>query len=412
MIKAAFCPLKFNAIPLREHPHYRELPNDHGLGQLDVGLDLHYPRSFTYIDQHGNQRSGTQIVTAPFGLAPKDFDLFLGLYTLLKRLPEEPSDGRLFLTADVIGKSCNLPTTCQKDYRRIRSLVFRFSYAKYTNSAFWNPESRTYNIVNFGFFNIDSLSQMVESRRPIVFQFDPSFLRIAQQSKFLSFDYELYCSMSPALRRFYLIANRDGWNQRNSSVFIADRFAVNQIGFDDSPQRKKLRMQRLRKILSEAEDMDLIRPPTSWGSYFRPVTRGRFNGQLGLRWSRGPALRTRDRKQNRRSETSLDDDPLFAQIKELRDEAGEPPSPAVFHHWCGAHGRELLQKHLLIILAQKEQAPDSFQKSEVAALIDRVRNDYTEPDWYRDLRQQERLATFKESTPNQLSKEMYQSFFS
>lgn len=398
-------------MPLWEHPQYAELPHDRGLGQLDVGSNLHYPRSFSYTDQHGNHRIGTQIVTAPFGLAPKDFDLFLGLYTLLKRLPEEPADGRLFLTADVIGKHCNLPTTCQKDYRRIRSRVFRFSYAKYTNSAFWNPETRNYDVVNFGFFNIDSLSQMVESRRPIVFQFDPSFLRIANRAKFLSFDYELYCSMSPALRRFYLIANRDGWNQRDSSVFLADRFAMNQIGFDDSPERRKLRMQRLRKVLNEAEDMDLIRPSMSWSSYIQPLARGKFAGQMGLRWSRGPALRSRKSATKRKVTVSLEDDPLFAQIKELRDESGQPPTPAVFHHWCGLHGRDLLQKHLLIILAQKEQMPGSFGKSEVAAFIDRVKNDYTEPDWYRELEQQERLSEFKESSPNQLSLDMYETFF-
>ncbi|HLF11884.1 MAG TPA: hypothetical protein VJA26_11775 [Gammaproteobacteria bacterium] len=42
---------------------------------------------------HGNLRTGTQIITAPFGLAPVDFDLYLGLFTYLKKLPELPSDG-------------------------------------------------------------------------------------------------------------------------------------------------------------------------------------------------------------------------------------------------------------------------------------------------------------------------------
>ena len=75
------------------------------------------------------------------------------------------------------------------------------------------------------------------------------------------------------------------------------------------------------------------------------------------------------------------------------------------------YSRERLQKHALVILAQKEQLPSSFTNSEVAAFVDRVQNDYTEPDWYRSLQQKESLSAFEESQPNQLSMELYQDFF-
>ena len=52
---------------------------------------------------------GTQITTAVFGLAPADFDLFLGLYTYLKRLPELPKDGRTYLTVDFLARQLTLP---------------------------------------------------------------------------------------------------------------------------------------------------------------------------------------------------------------------------------------------------------------------------------------------------------------
>lgn len=60
---------------------------------------------------------------------------------------------------------------------------------KYTNSCFWNHETRSHDIVNFGFFNLGALSRMTESRRPITFEWDPSFLRIAREGAFLTFDY-------------------------------------------------------------------------------------------------------------------------------------------------------------------------------------------------------------------------------
>src|SRR5437870_4142880 len=94
-IKAAFCPLEFKAFKLSQHPLYKNLRKDAALGHLDVGAALHYPRQFTYTDPNGHRRAGTQIITAPFGLAPVDFDLFLGLFTYLKRLPHLPKEGEL-----------------------------------------------------------------------------------------------------------------------------------------------------------------------------------------------------------------------------------------------------------------------------------------------------------------------------
>lgn len=174
-IKAAFCPLEFNAVPLGQHPEYVHLRKDEALARLEVSDPLRYLRQFAYTDPHGNRKSGTQIVTAAFGLAPTDFDMFLGLYTYLKRLPELPADGTLHLTADFLGKQTGLPTDGQANYQRLRSRVFRFSYVKYTNTAFWNPQAHAYDIVNFGFYNLGSLSRMTESRRPIEFVLDPTF---------------------------------------------------------------------------------------------------------------------------------------------------------------------------------------------------------------------------------------------
>src|SRR5438552_3035952 len=127
---------------------------------------------------------------------------------------------------DFLARHFGLSGTCQKDYMRIRSRIFRFSFVKYTNSAFWNGETKTYDIVNFGFFNIAALSRVTESRRPVAFEWDPTFLRLVASGAYLAFDYHLYCTLSPTLRRLYLIANRDGWNQRDSSIFVADSFAI------------------------------------------------------------------------------------------------------------------------------------------------------------------------------------------
>ena len=247
-IKAAFCPLEFNAMPLKEHAHWSHLGRDKALAVLEVSEPLVYPRQFPYTDRNGHRKVGTQVVTATFGLAPKDFDMFLGLYTYLKRLPELPADGRTYLTVDFLARQLGLPADGQASYLRIRSRIFRFSYVKYTNSAFWNRDQQSYDIRNFGFYNVASMSRMTESRRPITFEWDRSFLEIVRDGTMLTFDYELYCTLSPAMRRLYLIANRDGWNQRDSGVFLADDFAIHQIGYDEKPELQKMRLFKLRKL--------------------------------------------------------------------------------------------------------------------------------------------------------------------
>jgi hypothetical protein len=410
-IKAAFCPLDFNAIRFAERPDYRQWCKDDALAALEVANPLQYTRQFSYTDCGGNRKTGTQIITAHFGLAPKDFDLFLGLFTYLKRLPSLPEDGRSYMTADFLARQLSLPADGQASYLRLRSRLFRFSYVKYTNTAFWNPQTKSYDLRNFGFFNLASLSRVTESRRPIVFEWDPSFLRIVRDGTLLTFDYDLYRSLAPAMRRLYLIANRDGWNQPASTVFHADDFAIHQIGYSERPEFGRLRLQKLRRLLHDAEEKDLIRPCRDWGDYLQPTNRGPRAGQLALRWSRGPLLRSRRSAAREPFPEKLENDALYAQVCELRDEERKPISPQLYRSLVGRYGRERLQKHVAVVLAQKEYRPGSFTRSEVAALVDRLQHDHPEPDWYQDLRKAERLSPFDGIQPNQLSMDLYGTLF-
>jgi hypothetical protein len=322
----------------------------------------------------------------------------------------------LDLTADFLGRRCGFPVSSQKDYRRIRSRIFRFSYVKYTSSAFWNPELQTYDIRNFDFYSLASLSRVTASRRPITFHFSSAFLEIAEQAKALRFDYDLYLSLSSPLRRFYLLANQMGWKNRDSAIFDADEFAVHQIGYQagdpgQSRAGRKLRRQKLRRLLAEAEDRDLVRPCPGWRGYLAEAARGPFKGRTVLRRSRGPRLLARDDNRRPSPMGTIENNALYDQIMQLRDDNGQPTTPIVYQAWLDKYGRDRLQKQIRIILAQKEHRPRSFSKSEVAAFVDHLNNDYAPPDWYADLCRQERLAGCDEKSPNQLSIDIYQTFF-
>ena len=412
-IKAAFCPIDFKAQRLSEHPSFLLLgKKDAALGELEVGPTLHYPRQFLYTDIHGHRKTGTQLITAAFGLAPVDFDLFLGVFTYLKRLHEMPAGGRSFLTLDFLARQLRLPADGHAQYQRLRSRVFRFSYVKYTSSAFWNPHERCYDIKNFGFWNLAALSRVTESRRPIEFEWDPSLLKIIENSAMLVFDYDLYRSLSPAVRRLYLVANRDGWNQQDSSIFIADDFAIHQIGYSEGEKLHKLRRQKLRKLLSDAEEIGLIRPYQPWNGYFQTVNTGIHRGKLALRWSRGPLLKIKPTSDDgRRYTDTIENDALYAQVQEIKDEAGKPMSPKVFRTLVAKFGRVKMQTQICVVLAQKEHHPGSFTRSEIAAYIDRLQHDRKDPDWYADLKRAERLSGLEKIQPNEQSSRVYETFF-
>lgn len=194
-------------------------------------------------------------------------------------------------------------------------------------------------------------------------------------------------------------------------MFVADDFAVNQIGYSPSPALAKLRRQRLRQIVSEAEELGLIRPCKGWSGYFQAGNRGTVKGKLLLRWSRGPLLRTKQEEPGMRYTDRIENDALYAQVQDNRDEDNKPITPHVFHRLITTFGREQMQKHVTIILAQKEHHPGSFQKSELAAYINRMQHDHPEPDWYQDLKRAERLSLLDGVQPTQTSKEMYETFF-
>jgi hypothetical protein len=189
-------------------------------------------------------------------------------------------------------------------------------------------------------------------------------------------------------------------NQPSSGIFHADDFAIHQIGYSERPELGRLRLQKLRRLLSEAEARDLIRPCREWGGYLQPIARSSRAGQLALRWSRGPLLRTRPAATPKPFLDSLDNDALYAQARDLTGDDHKPISSQEYRSLVTRYGRDLIQKHIGVILAQKEHRPGSFHRSEVAALVDRVQHDHPEPDWYQDLKRAERLSPFEELKPH------------
>ena len=79
---------------------------------------------------------------------------------------------------------------------------------------------------------------------------------------------------------------------------------------------------------------------------------------------------------------ALEHDALYDQVKRLKDQYGKPIVAPAYRSLLKKHGRERLQKHIAVVLMQRELLPGSFRKSEVATFVNRVQEDHAPPSWY------------------------------
>ena len=415
-IRAAWCPLEFTCKKLSEHPECQELYRANpALGDLEVGDCLRYATQFTYNDRNKHRRSGAQLITAPFGLSPVDFDMFIGLYTYLRSLDSIPDDGKIALRIPFIARMAGLPCTGPKDQTRVQSQLFRLSYVKITNTKAWNSATRVYEpLDNFEPFSLKSMSAPRGRQRTVTLQLSHEFVRILRDTPAIAFPQDEYRrGRDVALRRFYLLAVRDAWNQPHSMIYDADAFCIHQLGYarDADPQRdrrvrRKDRLAKLRLRLKKAEQAGWICPYRGLGDYFQTANTGPLTGRLALRWTRGPALRTKNDRSNK-NEQSFELDALYDKLRALHDQDGKPLAAPRYRSLIGQYGRARVDKHLDIVIAQKETHPATIKKSSLAVLINRIQNDYADPAWYPDYRKAKQNAEQALIHPSEAAKNLY-----
>lgn len=391
-IRSALCPLNFKATKCADIPELAKLVEDlPAVGDLEVGDCLRHESAFPYWDAHKHRKLGCQLVTASFGLAPEDIELLFGLCTYIHRLDQ--SEGlsdhlKITLNVNQLARHAGFEINGGKDTRRLQSRILRLSYLKLTNTAVWNSGRKSYeSLDNMSLFDIDDMSLLVEPWQPVTLQLSHKFVELLRTTPRVAFDRSQWRShKSPAKRRLFVIVHREGWNQRDSQLYDADEFAIHQLGYarhDNQRQnanRRRRRLHDLRALLDQFQKQELICPYAPWGSYFATPNRGPLAGRLCVRWSRGPAVRAK--KAPSSLTLTAEEDALYDQLKTLTDQQGRPLSIPAYRRLLSEHGRESLQRHAHIVLAQKQCQPGSFRKSEVAAFVNRVKHNHPAPDWY------------------------------
>ena len=408
LVQVALCPLSFTPTRLSEHILYKHpqqnlrlLKKDGALESLLVGDELDCWKHYKYWDHNENRKVGHVNIKAPFGMAPEDFDVIVGLYNYCRaqhREGESSFDPTVQFSLADIARICDLPHGGGKQALYLRSRLFRLGFVSLHFTAVWDTEERAHVQRTYKLFTIKSLSRLNLPKQKIVIQLDPSFVDLIASRRVIQFDRTLYNSMTAKHKRHYLQCVRFGWYSRTSppDVLAAD-YACNQIWFADHDERMRQsggvvsadddrthqRIGWLADLLKEAEAKYEIIKPTSksgWkGEYFKQVVAGSGQVEKYIRWANGPRIKN---KRQRNSKFDLNSDPLWQSICQFQDDTGHPITPATYRDWLDQYGADRVQQHVRIIeWMVGNRIP--FTKSALQALADRVHKNHPAPDGYR-----------------------------
>ena len=119
-------------------------------------------------------------------------------------------------------------------------------------SAVWNSTEKSFeSLSNFELFGIHSMPLLTESCQPVTLRLNPEFARLLKETPATAFDPKVYGALrGSAKRRFFLIANREGWIGRDSTIYDADAFTIHQLGYSRHTDPKKDRIRRKDRLHS------------------------------------------------------------------------------------------------------------------------------------------------------------------
>ncbi|MEM7313051.1 MAG: hypothetical protein AAF497_07850, partial [Planctomycetota bacterium] len=408
LAQVALCPLSFTPIRLIDHILYKHpeqnrrlLQKDKALESLLVGEAIDVWRQYKYWDHNENRKVGHVHINAPFGMAPEDFDIIVGLYNHardLDRAGQFPDDSQLQFRLADIARICHMPYGGGKQGLYLRSRLFRLGFVSLHFTASKDVEEGIHVQRTFKFFTIKSLSRLNVPKQKITIQLDPSFLDLVRSKRVIQFDRTFYDSLTAKHKRHYLQCVRFGWLTRVSPPDLtANDYACNQIWFADHDEQKRRsggvveagndrthqRLGWLEELMTEAEKKYEYVQPTKkggWkGEYLKRVAASGSGSVWYIRWANG--IRIKSRRQ-RQSSSTLSDDPLWQELRTVKDDQGKSLNPAGYRDWVDKYGGSHIRKHAEVIRWMIDNRMP-FKKSPLQALANRVHNNHPLPDGFR-----------------------------
>lgn len=358
---------------------------EHALCPLDAGVSLtknflHETR-YLYTDGSRNRRTATVRIGGLDGLSAHDEFYLWGLLALALSQPEPTAD--FYATPYYVLRRLGLITNDKKggrEFELFRAAIQRLAGIRYQNDRFYDPVRGEHRTVSFGFLNY-SLPLDAGSNRAWRFAWDPIFFELTQATGgALTFDLGLYRELDAATRRLYLLLKKLFFRKDTTPALDITELAVQALGFSPTIPVRQLK-PKLARCVSELMSRDIVTLPSGSDAPFSKRGRGSYTLQL----QKGPAF---DRIKAP-SEPSVTDSPLVEPLQAIGLEA------AMIARLLKQYPARLIEQWADITLAARDRNGEKFFKvSPQAYFMDNLKaastNGRTPPDWWHELRKQER----------------------
>jgi hypothetical protein len=358
---------------------------EHALCPLDASVSLtpnfvHETR-YRYTDGSRNRRTATVKIGGLDGLSAHDEFYLWGLLALALSQPEPTAD--FYATPYYCLRRLGLITSERKggrEFELFRAAIKRLAGIRYQNDHFYDPVRGEHRAVSFGFLNY-SLPLDAHSSRAWRFAWDPIFFELAQATGgALTFDLGLYREFDAATRRLYLLLKKLFFRSDTTPALDVSQLAVSVLGFSPTIPVRQLK-PKIARCVEELSTRQIVALPVGSDALFSKQGRGSYT----LRLQKGPAF---DRITTTKK-PSATDSPLFEPLQAIGLEA------ATIARLLKQYPAKLIEQWADITLAARDRHGEKFFKvSPQAFFMDNVKaavlNGRTPPDWWHELRKQER----------------------
>lgn len=365
---------------------------EHALCPLDTGQSLRenlvFETGYYYADKNRHQKKAAVKIVCPGGLSSSDEFYLWGLLALTFAAAHHSggeADSEFHATPHYCLRRLGLidqhGNRGGRNYRHFADALDRLAQVSYASDAFYDPVRAEHRKMRFGFLSY-SLPLDPESSRAWRVAWDPIFFDLVRPlGGQFRFDLDTYRELDPAARRLFLLVSKIFDRRETTPRFDVRHLAVEVLGFSPTlaPRHQRQKLQRVIAVLADAGI--LSGPAVFEKASGESVARGEQTVVL----SRGP----RFTKAGVPGAGTESDSPLWDGLVGL---GFDPPAAG---RLLKDYPHRMVREWLDITLAARERhGLKFFKRSPQAYLVDNlqeaVSSGRTPPEWWHELRSQER----------------------
>ncbi len=359
---------------------------EHALCPLDASQALQpgsvHQVQYHFTDRNRNRKTATANVACPFGLSPHD-ELFLyGLLALTFSQSEPSSD--LIATPHWCLRQLGIVDSNQEQgvrYRLFRDAIRRLAGVVYENDLFYDPIRGEHRSVAFGFLKY-SLPIDTASGRAWHICWDPQWFQFCQAlAGGFTFDFTVYRKLDCASRRLFLLLSKIFWRNDVSPTFEVRDLGINTLGFSSTLRTTEIK-RKILQVIAVLTRHEILNLPVGMTDPRELFVR-RAKGVHVVQFHRGAYF---DRVPTNPKPFTDDESPLVEPLQKIGFD------PDTIRRILGKYSARMISEWSDITLAAVErkiikESPQAYFQHYIREAAE---NQTTPPDWWHELRRQER----------------------